>query len=347
MALETKEFYTIDELTPELLMAVVSELTPRASAILGYVDRNANDTDKIRMKVRIYQALETLPIVGFADRTPLGAGFEADEKDVSPYHLKKGWSQKAGSPYLERAGNGFAITAEGVAVGTGWLEEQRINTLAAMWLTALNEKSFVWRDVPVGSDKPAERVLEMDYSDAIVDLTAPSAALNLDATNIYLEIDKMMEEFYDNTGFFPDIAFVSGVTLNTIKGHADVAKAVRAQATNEPDLSVSTRDELVVGGLKFVAMRGKYTKPDGSQGGPVATARAIVTAEAVRMEDGRGILRHECAANILNANNAERAYYGAFEVSQRPPEMALDVYDNGCPVIAHRKAVGHWQMWTP
>jgi hypothetical protein len=227
-----------------------------------------------------------------------------------------------------------------------WLEEQRINTLAALWLTALNEKAFVWRDVPANSTKPAERVLEMDYGDAIADLTAPGVDLDDPTVNIFLEIDKMAEEYYDNTGFFPDIAFVSGMTLNVLKGNEDVSRQIRSQATNEEDKSIMARDEVVIGTIKFVAMRGKYTRPDGSQGGPVTNALAIVTSEGRMLEDGKGIMRHEVASNILNNNDATQARFESFVVSVKPPSLALDVYDNGVPVIAHRKAVGHWLMWT-
>lgn len=346
MAIEKQQFYTTAEITPGLMLNVISETPPRAEAILNYLDRVANDTDKIRVRVRIYNNVETFPIVGFNDRTPLGQGIEADEFDANPYHFKKGWKADVNSAYLVRVADGFGLSGEGVVVGTVWLEEQRRNTLAALWLTALNEKAFVWKDVAAGSDAPAERVLEMDYGDAIVDLTAPATPLDNPASKLFSSIDKMTEEYYENCGFFPDIAFVSGPTFNILKDHPQAEKQVRAQATDEPDKSFTTRDECVIGTIKFVAMRGKYTKPDGSQSGPVALGRAIVTTEGKLLEDGGQVLRHECAANILNNFNAASAYYEAHQHSVKPPLVVLDAYDNGVPVIAHRKAVGHWQMWT-
>lgn len=345
MALETREFYTSDELDFATLMGVVDELEPRAFAILNYVSRIANDTDKITVKVRTYQATSTSPIVGFADRTPLSKGFEADEFDAYPFHIKEGWEADVGSKYLMRQGETFGITAEGVVAGVGFLEDRRLELLSSMWHTALNEKVFTWRDQP-DPTKPTKKVLSMDFSGEIWDLTDPDTDLDDDDAKVFIEVDAMSEEFFETAGFFPDTAFVNGRSLNTLKGNAEIYKTIRPQATNEPDKSMDVRDAIMISGVNFIALRGKYTTSTGAKAGPVDDGRAIVTNLAKTFEDGYGILRHESAANILNDMDASRAYYSSFEVSKRPPSVALDVYDNGVPVIAHRHGVAHWQMWS-
>lgn len=344
MALETREFYTTDELDFATLMGVVDELEPRAFAILGYVQRIANDTKKITVRVRTYQATSTSPIVGFADRTPLSKGFEADEFDAYPFHIKEGWEADVESKYLTRNGESFGITAEGVVAGVGFLEDRRLELLASMWHTALNEKVFTWRDQP-DPTKPSKKIITMDLSGEIWDLTAPGTDLDDANAQVFVEVDKMSEEYFDRAGFFPDTAFVNGQALNTLKGNPQIYKMIRPQATNEPDKSDATRDMIMISGVNFIALRGKYTTTTGTKAGPVDDGRAIVTSLDKTFEDGAGILRHECASNLLNNMDANQAYYSSFEVSKRPPSVALDVYDNGVPIIAHRNGVAHWQMW--
>jgi len=345
MALETREYYTTDELDSAMLSAMVDELEPRAYEILNYVQRIDNEGKKVTVKVRTYQAQDAAPLVGFADRTPLSKGFEADEFDAYPYHVKEGWEATVESPFLVRNGEVFAIDAAGVMAGMGFLEERRLELLAMLWHTALNEKQFTWRDQP-DPNKPTKKIVSMDYSEEIYDLTAPGVDLDNDASKIFLEIDEMSEEYFEASGFFPDTAFVNGKSLNTLKGHPQIYKTIRPQATDEPDRSMSVRDSIEISGITFIALRGKYTSPTGTQVGPVDDGRAIVTSTSKRFEDGQGILRHECCRNILNNNDASQAYYSSYETSKRPPGIALDMYDNGVPVIAHRKGVAHWQMWT-
>lgn len=344
MALETRKFYTADELSAETLMAMVDELEPRAYAVLGLVSRIANETKKIEVTVRTYQAQSTAPLVGFADRTPLSKGFAADHFDVYPFHTKEGWEADVNGNFLQRNGESFTISAEGVVAGMSYLEERRLELFASMWHTVLNEKIFTWRDQP-DPDKPTTKLVSSDWSEEIWDLANPDTDLDDPNSLIFLEIDKMAEEYFEATGFFPDAALTNGNTFNTIKGHPSVQKMVFPQATNEPDRSATVRDEMIINNIRFIALRGKYTTPTGAQTGPVNDGRAIITSLSKRFEDGEGILRHECAANLLNNNDSSQAYYSAFEVSKRPPSMALDMYDNGVPVIAHSKGVAHWQMY--
>lgn len=346
MALETMKYYTADELTPATLMRMVDELTPRASAIVGMVPRYENDGKKITVTIHNYQATSTSPLVGFADRTPLSKGFEADEFDAYPYHTKEGWEADVTSNFLEVSGDAFRISAEGVVAGMTYLEQKRLELFSSMWHTVLNEKVFTWRDQP-DPDKPTNKIVTADYSDYIWDLTAPSTDLDDPTARAFLEVDTMAEEYFAATGFMPDTVFVKGSTLNVLKANNYVFKTIHAQATNEPDRGVETRDGVEINGIKFVALRGQYTTPTGGQAGPVAEGLGIVTNMAVRFKDGRGILRHESLRNLLNRNNASRAYYKSRLVSEDPPSISLDMYDNGIPVLAHSRGVAHWQMYTP
>lgn len=346
MALETMKYYTVDELTTETLMGMVDELKPRASAIVGMVPRYENDGKKITIRVHSYQATSTSPLVGFADRTPLSKGFEADEFDVYPFHTKEGWEADVLSNFLEASGDGFRISAEGVVAGMTYLEQKRLELFSSMWHTALNEKIFTWRDQP-DPDKPTNKIVSMDLSDYIWDLTAPSTELNDPTAKAFLAVDAMAEEYFAETGFMPDTVFVSGTTLNTLKANDYIFKTIHAQATDQPDRGVETRDRVEINGITFVALRGKYTTPTGGQAGPVDEGLGIVTNMAIRFKDGRGILRHESLRNLLNRNNAARAYYKSRLVSEDPPSISLDMYDNGVPVVAHSRGVAHWQMYTP
>lgn len=345
----TKEYYVPSEITPELMQGIVDESVPRAERIINYLTVNSDNVEKVTVNIFVQQDDAPSSFVGFGDRTPLSKGRKIDSYDAFPLHIKEGQTFKIGeSGVIAQDVNGerrAAISGAKLASAVSQLEENRIRLITMVWMTVLATKQFSWREQR-NPNQPSDKVLQMDYSDSFADLNASGVDLDNDNSKIFLEIDKAQEEYYDNTGFFADIAFVNSTTFNTLKGHPQVYPTIRPQATNEPDNSLSTLDEVLIGSLRFVCLRGKYVKPDGTLSAPLTDGVAMLTTSQ-NLSDGKGgVMRWEKAQNALNNNNADEPYYEAITTSNDPPAAMVKFYDNGVPVLAHSKGVAKWVMWT-
>lgn len=343
MALQYKEFYLTEEIDAELLGGMIDESAPPLiDAFFSFLDVGTDNGDKIEVSVYERRIEHASPFVGFGDRTPLTQGVKRETYDAYPYHLKEGHRFNAKSKQIRREGRDLGVTPEGLALATEQLEAGRLAAIRMAWLTVLSEQVFSWRETR-DPDSPSEKSLTMDYSAEFGTLTAASPALNIDSTKIFTKIDEACDEYFTKTGMFPDVAFVDSADFNTLKGHPAVYSQIRAQTTDESDDSLSTRDAVQIGQLLFVALRGKYLKPDGTLGTPLGSGKAIVWSTQ-NLTDGRSLLRHEKAANFLNNGNAAAPYYDAFD-SKDPAYVVVRYYDNFVPVIAHREGLCSWQMW--
>lgn len=346
MPLAIKKHYLTSEITPEMLTGMVNESVQRHSRMLDYVQVVPTDAEKIEVSVFVQQIDKPSPLVGFNDTTPLSKGQTREGFDAYPVHIKEGYPIDTTSPFLVRQGNDLGVSAEGLVVATDHLERNRLDTLRMIWLTVLSEKSLVWssqRD----PNAPSDIGIRLPYDDSFNDLTALTGTdqLNNDASKIFELIDAAQEEYYEATGFFAELMFVNGTTFNVLKGHPQVAPTIRAQATDEPDRSVSTREEVEIGGLTVVALRGQYLKSDGTMGKPLANGLGVLATTRL-LSDGFSAIRWVKAANLLNDRNASAPRYGVTDVSKLPPKVVVDMYDNGIPVLPHRKALAHWIMWS-
>jgi len=337
-----KEFYTPEELTPELLNGMTDELEYRPRAILNFVDPVSHDSEKIELDILIQPVDRFANIVGFADSSIKTEGRQTEKAYRSPFHVKNYEGFKAtDSKMVQRSGNSYAISADGVRMSTEMQEDRRMNLMHWSVLSMINDKQFTYQD--------GDFLVTVPFTEDIGNLTPPTLALNNASATIFPYILSMKNEYLRQSGQAPNLVFMNAYTGGRFIGIPQVNAAFVAQQSSDPDNSNAMFESFTWNGITWVILHEEYPDLAGALQAPIADNRMIVTVSNVLDPNsqvaGKPFKVHR-ASNALNANNPTRAYYDTFEVSNDPFEIGHRMYDNWIPGIAKRNVVFHWNAAT-
>jgi len=337
-----KEYYTPDEISPELLRGAVDETTPRQRRILDFVQLRQHDNGLMRLKVYVQQVDRFASVVGFSDSSIRVQGLKTEEKVVSPFHIKNFYEFKATDEdgFVVPAGNGFAITREGIAYGVQTMEEYRQNLQVWALLAMLNDKQFTYAD---GDFK-----IVIPYTDEIGDLDDPTNPLDDGSAEPFKYIFTMKDAFYKLTKQKPNLVFMNATTGGKFTGVDEVKAAFVAQRSVDPDRADAMFESFTWNGIRWVILHEEYPDLDGTLKDAVADDRMLVTVDSVMgagPESGRPFQINR-ARNVLNRDNAGRPHYDQFPISDDPWASGTRLYDNMIPTISKRNIVMHWNNVT-
>lgn len=336
-----KEYYKPEELTPELLAGLVDETEYRPRAILNFVEPVGHSDEQIRQEILIQQVDRFANIVGFSDSSIKTEGVRTTTRFIDPFHVKNYHEFKStDSRFLQRSGDGWQISADGVRQSTTMQEDRRLNLLHWSFLSMLNDKQFSYAD--------GDFMLTVPYSGDISDLTNPSAVLN-DGNPPFERILAMKNEFLRAAGQPPDLAFMNAVTGGRFIEIPEVNAAFVAQQSSDPDESARMFEMFFWNGINWVILHEEYPDVSGTLQAPVDDNRMIMTVANVMdpNPDVAGLpFKMHRASNQLNTNDSSRPFYDMFEVSNDPAAFGHRLYDNWIPGVAKRNVVFHWNAVT-
>lgn len=337
-----KEFYTPEEITPEMLVGMVDETELRPKRILDFVDLIEHDSEKIERDIFVQQSDQFASIVGFSDSPIRTEGMIAERKSISPFHMKNYTEfDETNSKLMDVSGDSVAISSAGLAASTKSLESKRKNLQHWAVLAMINDREFSYQDDDLSITIP--------YTDEVGVLTAPGTKLDtLGAATA--ETDLMKTEYYRLNRQIPTLAFMSAATAAKFKAIADVKASFVPLQSSDPDLTASMFEGFLWNGIQWVILHEQYPILDGTLKDAIDSGRIIMTVENVddpNPEASGSPFKLHRASNNLNRNDTSGPRYSMFKVSEKPIKWGHDMYDNMIPGTAKRNAVMHWEAISP